>query len=59
ELRGESDADIQGIFQEKTDIDLCKIQIKRIIYEEVIVVYSWNLNPVFSRLFQWKSESWQ
>ena len=26
ELRGESDADIQGIFQEKTDIDLCKIQ---------------------------------
>lgn len=22
-------------------------------YEEVIVVYSWNLNPVFSRLLQW------
>lgn len=21
-------------------------------YEEVIIVYSWNLNPVFSRLFQ-------
>ena len=59
DLREESDADIQGIFQEKTDIDLCKIQIKRIFYEEVIVVYSWNLNPVFSRLFQWKSEPWQ
>ena len=35
ELRGESDADIQGIFQEKTYIDLCKIQIKRIFYEPV------------------------
>ena len=29
ELRRESDPDIQGIFQEKTGIDLCKIQIKR------------------------------
>lgn len=28
-------------------------------YEEVIVVYSRNLNPVFSRLLQWKSEPWQ
>ena len=28
-LRGESDADIQGIFSEKTGIDLCKIQIKK------------------------------
>ena len=30
-MRGESDADIQGIFQEKTGIDLCKIQINSII----------------------------
>ena len=28
-------------------------------YEEVIAIYCWNLNPVFSRLFQWKSEPWQ
>lgn len=52
ELRGESDVDIQGIFQEKTGIDLCKIQINRIFYEEVVVVYNWDLNPVFSRLLQ-------
>ena len=36
ELRGESDADIQGIFQEKTDIGLCKIQINSIIQHSIV-----------------------
>lgn len=35
-LRGESDADIQGIFQEKTYIDLCKIQINSIIQHSIV-----------------------
>ena len=37
ELRRESDADIQGVFQEKTDIDLCKIQIKEYLMKKLLL----------------------